>query len=112
MQLMDAKIWSQEKSKEPQKNWKIPACIIEDYPRFKWRGMMLDSSRNFFSVAYVKKFIDRMAQHKLNFFHWHLTDDGGWRIEIKKYPLLTQVGARRGPGTEVAFFSLPCYAWC
>ncbi|MGB6020473.1 MAG: beta-N-acetylhexosaminidase, partial [Sulfurimonadaceae bacterium] len=107
MQLMDAKIWSQEKSKEPQKSWNIPACIIQDYPRFRWRGMMLDSSRNFFSVAYVKKFIDRMAQHKLNVFHWHLTDDEGWRIEIKKYPLLTQVGAKRGPGTELPFSLYP-----
>jgi len=107
MQLMDAKIWAQEKSLIPHNNWNIPACIIEDYPRFKWRGMMLDSSRNFFSKAYVKKFIDRMAQHKLNVFHWHLTDDEGWRIEIKKYPLLTQVGAKRGPGTKLPFSLYP-----
>ena len=69
--------------------------------------MMLDSARNFFRVAYVKKFIDRMAQHKLNVFPWHLTDDEGWRIEIKKYPLLTQVGAKRGPGTDLPFSLYP-----
>ena len=68
---------------------------------------MLDSSRNFFSTTYVKKFIDRMAQHKLNRFHWHLTDDEGWRIEIKKYPLLTKVGATRGPGTKLPFSTYP-----
>ena len=107
MQLMDTKIWAQKKSRNPQKSWMIPACAIEDHPRFKWRGMMLDSSRNFFSKEYVKKFIDRMAQHKLNVFHWHLTDDEGWRIEIKKYPLLTQVGAKRGPGTKLPFSLYP-----
>jgi hexosaminidase len=69
--------------------------------------MMLDTSRNFFSTAYVKKFIDRMAQHKLNRFHWHLTDDEGWRIEIKQYPLLTKIGARRGPGTKLPFSTYP-----
>lgn len=107
MQLMDARIWTLQKSKNPQKSWTVPACYVEDSPRFKWRGMMLDSSRNFFSVAYVKKFIDRMAQHKLNVFHWHLTDDEGWRIEIKKYPLLTKVGAKRGPGTKLPFSLYP-----
>ncbi len=107
MQLMDADIWGQKRSKEPKSSWSIPACYIEDSPRFKWRGMMLDSSRNFFSKEYVKKFIDRMAQHKLNVFHWHLTDDEGWRIEIKKYPLLTQVGAKRGPGTKLPFSLYP-----
>ncbi len=107
MQLMDARIWALQKSENPQKSWTVPACYIEDSPRFRWRGMMLDSSRNFFTVAYVKKFIDRMAQHKLNVFHWHLSDDEGWRIEIKKYPLLTQVGSRRGPGTELPFSLYP-----
>ena len=105
MQLMDPKIWRESGKK--YKSWSIPCCTIEDYPRFKWRGMMLDSSRNFFSKAYVKKFIDRMAQHKLNRFHWHLTDDEGWRIEIKRYPLLTKVGAKRGPGTKLPFSTYP-----
>jgi hexosaminidase len=73
----------------------IPALSINDYPRFKYRGMMLDVSRHFFSVEMVKKYIDYLALHKINYFHWHLTDDQGWRIEIKKYPLLTQKGAWR-----------------
>ncbi len=72
------------------------ACVkIEDAPRFCWRGMMLDSSRYFWSVDYVKRYLDFMAMHKLNVFHWHLTDDVGWRIEIKKYPLLTEIGSKR-----------------
>ena len=75
----------------------IAAIHIEDAPRFTWRGLMLDSARNFQSVDYVKRFIDRMALEKLNTLHWHLTDDQGWRIEIKKYPKLTEVGAWRVP---------------
>jgi hexosaminidase len=75
--------------------WSIPACSITDYPRFAWRGMMLDVSRNFFSASDVKRFIDDMARHKYNVFHWHLTDDEGWRIEIKSYPRLTEVGGCR-----------------
>ncbi|MDB5131377.1 MAG: beta-N-acetylhexosaminidase [Mucilaginibacter sp.] len=72
------------------------ACVqIEDYPRFGYRGVMLDVSRHFFSVEFVKKYIDLMAAYKINNFHWHLTDDQGWRIEIKKYPKLTQIGSRR-----------------
>jgi len=81
----------------------INGCKIMDYPRFHWRGLMLDVSRHFFTVAEVKQYIDKMSQYKLNVFHWHLTDDEGWRIEIKKYPLLTQVGAKRGPGTKLPF---------
>jgi len=107
MQLMDPAIWGRSGSSRSMKIWAIPSFTIEDYPRFSWRGMMLDTSRNFFSKAYVKKFIDRMAQHKLNRFHWHLTDDEGWRIDIKRYPLLTQVGARRGPGTKLPFSTYP-----
>ncbi len=74
---------------------KLPAVTIEDYPRFGYRGMMLDVCRHFFSVEFVKRYIDLMAAYKLNTFHWHLTDDQGWRIEIKKYPKLTTVGSRR-----------------
>ncbi len=107
MQLLPPAIWGEERVDVPRSVWPVGACSIEDVPRFRWRGMMLDSSRNFFSKAYVKKFIDRMAQHKLNVFHWHLTDDEGWRIEIKKYPLLTQTGARRGPGTKLPFSLYP-----
>lgn len=74
---------------------KLPCVQIEDYPRFGYRGMHLDVARHFFSVEFVKKYIDLMAMYKLNTFHWHLTDDQGWRIEIKKYPRLTEVGSQR-----------------
>ena len=78
---------------------RVPCLIIEDQPRFSWRGMHLDESRHFFGVQAVKKYIDLLALHKMNVFHWHLIDDGGWRIEIKKYPKLTEIGAwRRGTG--------------
>jgi hexosaminidase len=73
----------------------IPCMQVTDYPRFKWRGMMLDVSRHFYSADMVKEFLDLMASYKMNVFHWHLVDDPGWRIEIKKYPKLTQVGAWR-----------------
>ena len=73
----------------------IPAVIIKDNPRFEYRGMHLDVARHFFPVDFVKKYIDLIAMHKMNTFHWHLTDDQGWRIEIKKYPKLTEVGAWR-----------------
>ena len=73
----------------------IPPVTIIDYPRFQYRGMHLDVARHFFPVSYVKKYIDYLAAFKFNTFHWHLTDDQGWRIEIKKYPLLTQKGAWR-----------------
>ena len=73
----------------------IPSVSITDYPRFDYRGMHLDVSRHFFDVAFVKKYIDHLALHKMNYFHWHLTDDHGWRIEIKKYPKLTEIGAWR-----------------
>ena len=73
----------------------FPAVVITDAPRFSWRGMHLDCSRHFFPVAFVKKFIDLLALHNMNVFHWHLTDDQGWRIEIKKWPRLTTVGSQR-----------------
>ncbi|HKR75271.1 MAG TPA: family 20 glycosylhydrolase [Rhodanobacter sp.] len=75
----------------------VPALSIRDWPRFAWRGLMLDSARHFQSVADVEKLIDQMAQHKLDVLHWHLTDDQGWRIEIKRYPELTKIGAWRTP---------------
>jgi hexosaminidase len=77
----------------------IPAADIIDKPRFKWRGLMLDVGRYFYSVDFIKKYLDYMAMYKLNTFHWHLTEDHGWRIEIKKYPKLTQIGAWRA-GTQ------------
>ncbi len=75
--------------------WSAPALRIEDSPRFQWRGMHLDVGRHFMPKEFVKKFIDLLALHKMNTFHWHLTEDQGWRIEIKKYPRLTEVGAWR-----------------
>ncbi len=73
----------------------LPPAVITDEPRFAWRGMHLDCSRHFFSVSFVKKFIDLLAMHNMNVFHWHLTDDQGWRIAIDKWPRLTEVGAYR-----------------
>ncbi len=73
----------------------LPVVEIKDEPRFPWRGMHLDVCRHFFPVEFVKRYIDLLALHKMNMFHWHLTDDQGWRIEIKKYPLLTEAGAWR-----------------
>ena len=73
----------------------IAALDITDQPRFKWRGSMLDVCRHFFPVSFIKKYIDILAMYKINTFHWHLTDDQGWRIEIKKYPLLAEVSAWR-----------------
>ncbi len=79
----------------PGENWSIPCVDIKDKPRFAYRGMMLDVCRHFFSVEEVKRYLDIMATYKLNRFHWHLTEDQGWRIEIKKYPKLTEIGSMR-----------------
>ena len=84
-------------------NFSIQAAEINDYPRFKYRGMHLDVVRHYYPVSFIKKFIDMMSQYKLNNFHWHLTDDQGWRIEIKKYPKLTSVGAVRN-GTIIGHY--------
>jgi hexosaminidase len=78
-------------------SWTIPVVRITDYPRFAWRGLMLDVSRNFFTKEEVKQYIDQMSRYKYNTLHWHLTDDNGWRIEIKSLPKLTQIGAWRVP---------------
>ena len=75
--------------------WEAPCATVKDYPRFAWRGLMLDVSRHFFTKEQVKQFIDEMVLYKYNMFHWHLTDDNGWRIEIKSLPKLTSVGAWR-----------------
>ena len=75
--------------------WTVPCVYIQDWPRFPWRGFMLDSVRHFFTKDEVKVLLDAMALHKLNIFHWHLDDDSGWRLEIQKWPLLTQVSAWR-----------------
>ena len=80
---------------ESVKEWRVPCVFIVDEPRFSWRGFMLDEGRHFYGKEEVKKIIDVMAAYKMNRFHWHLTEDQGWRIEIKKYPKLTEVGAWR-----------------
>jgi hexosaminidase len=82
-------------SQVPGRSWSLPAVEIEDVPRFSWRGAHLDVGRHFMPKEFVKKYIDLLALHKMNSFHWHLTEDQGWRIEIKKYPRLTEVGAWR-----------------
>ena len=78
-----------------KKNATIPAVAIDDQPRFQYRGMHLDVGRHFMPVSFVKKYLDLMAEYKFNYFHWHLTEDQGWRIEIKKYPRLTEIGSKR-----------------
>lgn len=93
LQLLPPAIESNEL--QPNLNPQIPCCSVWDEPRFTWRGMHLDVGRHFFTVDFIKKYIDLMAMHKFNRFHWHLTEDQGWRIEIKKYPKLTQEGAYR-----------------
>ena len=97
-QLTDPAIYSEEV--DPAQVFMFPAVSIKDKPRFAYRGMHLDCARHFFSVEEVKKYLDVMAIYKLNRLHWHLTEDQGWRIEIKKYPKLTQIGAFRN-GTMV-----------
>lgn len=92
LQLLPPEIESEQ---VVQADWKVPAVNITDYPRLGWRGLMLDVSRHFFSKAEVKRYIDEMSRYKFNTFHWHLTDDNGWRIEIKSLPRLTEVGAWR-----------------
>jgi len=92
-QLLSADIESSAPVRKP--SWPIPAARIKDSPRYTYRGMHLDVSRHFFSVESVKRYIDLIALHKMNVFHWHLTDDQGWRIEIKKYPRLTEIGGWR-----------------
>ncbi|MEK6649981.1 MAG: family 20 glycosylhydrolase [Bacteroidota bacterium] len=84
--------------------WSIPVAIVEDAPRYPYRGMHLDVGRHFFPVSFVKRYIDLLAMHKMNRFHWHLTEDQGWRIEIKRYPRLTEVGAWRR-GTLIGHYS-------
>lgn len=78
-----------------QANYTIPCAAINDYPRFVYRGMHLDCGRHFFPVSFIKDYLDMMARYKFNTFHWHLTEDQGWRIEIKKYPRLTEIGSKR-----------------
>lgn len=92
LQLLPEKI---ESSIKTEAVWTIPAARIIDYPRFRWRGLMLDVSRHFFTKEEVEQYIEEMTHYKYNIFHWHLTDDNGWRIEIKSFPKLTDIGAWR-----------------
>ncbi len=94
LQLLPKQIENNQ-NKKPVTAWAIPFVTIEDNPRFGWRGLMLDVSRHFFTVAEVKDYIDQMAKYKFNLLHLHLTDDQGWRIQIKSFPKLTEVGAWR-----------------
>ena len=93
---------------ETKSEIKLTTTEIVDQPKFKWRGLHLDVSRHFFSKDFVKKYIDYLAMYKMNTFHWHLTDDQGWRIEIKKYPKLTEVGAWR-KGSMVGHYNENTY---
>lgn len=93
-QLLPIAVYGDKESVSVEK-WEVPCAHIDDAPRFSYRGMHLDVARHFFSVDEVKRYIDLLAMHKLNVFHWHLTDDQGWRIEIKKYPKLTEIGSIR-----------------
>ena len=100
-QLLPVAIYSKERARNAE--WSVPCVEIEDTPAFRYRGAMLDVCRHFASIDYIKKFIDVLAVHKMNTFHWHLTDDQGWRIEIKKYPKLTEIGSQRSE-TMVDYF--------
>ncbi len=91
-QLLPAEI---ENPTSDNKKWRIPSLEIVDKPRFPWRGMLLDCGRHFMEKDFIKRYIDLLAYHKMNTLHWHLTEDQGWRIEIKKYPKLTEIGAWR-----------------
>jgi hexosaminidase len=88
----------ESKTKVENVEWTVPAVRITDVPRFKWRGFLFDVCRHFRTKEEVKRYIDLLAYHKLNVLHWHLTEDQGWRIEIKKYPKLTEIGAWRDDG--------------
>ncbi len=103
MQLLPPQIYADDPADNVR--WRIPCVRITDYPRFGWRGMHLDVSRHFFDKEFVKKYIDILAMHKINVFHWHLVDDQGWRIEIKKYPKLTEIGAWRVDREEMPWDS-------
>jgi hexosaminidase len=105
LQLLPPEIFS---PKRANADWQIPCVEIKDQPRFAWRGFMLDVSRHFFTKKEVEQVLDLMALYKLNTFHWHLVDDQGWRIEIKKYPRLTQVGAWR---SDIGFGLDPTRSW-
>lgn len=96
---------------ENAKSVLLPAVQLKDSPRFAYRAFMIDVGRHYFSVPYLKKLIDVFAMHNINYFHWHLTEDQGWRLEIKKYPMLTKIGSVRKQtvvqGSKDAFDGVP-----
>ncbi|GAB3563829.1 hypothetical protein GCM10027578_08220 [Spirosoma luteolum] len=106
MQLLPPAVFSA--SKVANVAWTMPACTIADQPRYSYRGSMLDCGRQFYPVSFIKKYIDLLALHKINTFHWHLTEDQGWRIEIKKYPKLTQLASIR-PKSMIGHYSDKTY---
>ncbi|MHA1848795.1 MAG: beta-N-acetylhexosaminidase [Promethearchaeota archaeon] len=95
----------EKKNPEPLKKLVIPCMDVVDYPRFKWRGFMLDVCRHFFDMPVIKQMLDALALLKMNVFHWHLTNDQGWRIEIKKYPKLIEIGSKRKESQIGGFMS-------
>ena len=99
LQLLPREIKS--RAAVPGASWRLPCVRVHDAPRFGWRGMMLDVSRHWFTKEEVKAFIDEIAEYKFNVFHWHLTDDQGWRVQIDAYPRLAEVGSRRVPRTGI-----------
>jgi len=105
LQLFPPAVFSEKQVKNIL--WKAPCCTVVDAPRYTWRGMHLDVSRHFFPKEFVKRFIDYLAMHKMNTFHWHLTDDQGWRIQIKKYPELTSIGAWRVDHEDICWTIRP-----
>lgn len=98
-QMLPAQFYGKERAKA---DWVLPCCTIKDAPRFSYRGVLIDVGRHFYSVDEIKRCLDIMSVYKENVFHWHLTEDQGWRMEVKKYPRLTQVGSLRH-GTQIDF---------
>ena len=96
-QMLPSEIYGKTRAKAA---WILPCVDIMDSPRFEYRGLLMDCCRHFFPIEEVKKVLDLMAIHKMNRLHWHLTEDQGWRIEIKKYPKLTEIGSYRN-GTQI-----------
>lgn len=97
---------SQILRRDDGRNLTLPIARVTDFPRFPYRGMHLDVARHFMPVEFVKKYIDLMSQYKFNYFHWHLTEDQGWRIEIKKYPRLTEIGSKRSESHEGVYSTI------
>ncbi len=101
-QLLPPQVYSNKRAR--RESWPIPCLVVRDFPRFSWRGLHLDVARHFFSLEFVKRYIDLMSLHKFNVLHWHLNDDQGWRWQVKKYPRLTSVGAWRSGDTPGEWF--------